>query len=62
MGELERVILAIVTTNQEKVGGGAPIFSCKNNEEKNSVASNLEYILDAIAHEVNEEIIILVKH
>lgn len=62
MDDITNVILAIVTTNRRKIGGGAPIFSCEDNEEKNNIASNLEAILDALAHEVDGETIILVKH
>lgn len=62
MGNLNNCILGIVTTNKNKVGGSSPIFYCENREELNQVASDLEYIMDALAHQISEEIVIIVKH
>ncbi|MEB3752377.1 MULTISPECIES: hypothetical protein [Geobacillus] len=58
----EKMILAIVTTKGETVAGGAPIFLCQTNEEMERIAANLEAILDGIAHELSEGLLIIVKH
>lgn len=58
----EKVILAVVTTNEQKVAGGAPIFTCETKEEMEQIAANLEAILDGIAHELTEQLFIIVKH
>ncbi|MBN6188581.1 hypothetical protein JQN58_17145 [Aneurinibacillus sp. BA2021] len=55
-------ILAVVTLNADRVGGGAPIFYTQGEKELQQTAFTLEKILDAIAHEVTPETIILVKH
>lgn len=62
MTNLNNCILSIVTTNGKKVGGSSPIFYCNNREELNQVASDLEYIMDALAHQISDEIVIIVKH
>ncbi|WP_047985320.1 capping complex subunit for YIEGIA [Ornithinibacillus californiensis] len=59
---IEKSVLAIITTNKEKVNGGAPIFICQDFEELQKTAANLEAILDGIAHALSEEVFIIVKH
>ena len=58
---LESVILAVITTTGE-VAGGAPLFTCESTEELEFVANNLEAILDGIAHRLQENVYIIVKH
>ncbi|WP_138416936.1 capping complex subunit for YIEGIA [Aquibacillus sediminis] len=60
--DIEKAILSVITTNQTKVGGGAPIFYCEQTEEMEKVAANLEAILDGIAHRLSNELYIIVKH
>ncbi len=45
---VEKAILAIITTKEEQVGGGAPIFICTSNEELQLFSTNLEAIMDGI--------------
>ncbi len=59
---LEKYILAIITTNPNKAAGATAIFPCENNEEMEIVAANLEAILDGIAHRLTDELYIIVKH
>ncbi|MFD1065260.1 capping complex subunit for YIEGIA [Oceanobacillus locisalsi] len=59
---VEKAILAVVTTKEESVGGGAPIFICSSKEELALFANNLEAIIDGIAHRLSEEVYIIVKH
>ncbi|MBC5637082.1 hypothetical protein H8S33_09715 [Ornithinibacillus sp. BX22] len=59
---IEKSILAIITTNNEKVAGGAPIFNCQDFDELQKTAANLEAILDGIAHALSDEVFIIVKH
>ncbi|MFT9847546.1 capping complex subunit for YIEGIA [Aneurinibacillus sp. REN35] len=59
---LEKFILAIVTTNEGSIGGGAPVFYAQGEKELQQIAFTLEKILDGIAHEVMPGTIILVKH
>lgn len=60
--EMEKYILAVITTNSTKIAGGAPIFTCDTKAEMEFVAANLEAILDGIAHGLGEELYIIVKH
>ena len=59
---LESVILAVITTTSAKFAGGAPLFVCESTEELEFVANNLEAILDGIAHRLQENVYIIVKH
>ncbi|MEH7236600.1 capping complex subunit for YIEGIA [Bacillus sp. JJ1562] len=61
---IEKFILAAIAldTSKVKVSGGTPLFSCSSKEEMDSIASSLEAILDGIAHEISENLYIIVKH
>lgn len=59
---IEKFILAIVTTNKNKVPCGTNVFHCDTKEEMESVGASLEAILDGIAHALSEELLIIVKH
>ncbi|RSD26487.1 capping complex subunit for YIEGIA [Mesobacillus subterraneus] len=59
---LEKFVLAAVTTNPKKVPSGTAVFHCDSKEEMETVAANLEAILDGIAHALTEELLIIVKH
>ncbi|AKM19451.1 hypothetical protein NSQ51_10055 [Geobacillus sp. FSL K6-0789] len=58
----EKMILAVITINGEAVAGGAPIFVCRTKEEMERIAANLEAILDGIAHELSDGLLVIVKH
>ncbi|AUJ26395.1 hypothetical protein CAI16_01770 [Virgibacillus dokdonensis] len=60
--EIEKAILAVITTNSSIVEGGAPIFICETRKEAEDISANLEAITDGIAHELSEELFIIVKH
>lgn len=55
-------IVAVVTTNRDRVAGGAPIFIVDDAAEQQKVSFSLEKILDANAHDLKNGTIILVKH
>nr|WP_156807504.1 hypothetical protein [Effusibacillus pohliae] len=59
---MENMILAIITTSPDTVGGGSPIFYAKDRQELQATAFTLEKILDGMAHEVNPQIMIIVRH
>lgn len=61
---IEKFILAAIKmdTTKVNVSGGTPVFSCPTKEEMEAVAANLEAILDGIAHEISENLYIIVKH
>lgn len=59
---LQKVILAVITTRAEKIAGGSPIFIADTEEDLQQTAFTLEKILDGIAHEVNADTFIIVKH
>ncbi|MDQ0155233.1 capping complex subunit for YIEGIA [Robertmurraya andreesenii] len=60
--DIEKFILAAVTTNPKKVPSGVAVFHCDTKEEMDTITTNLEAILDGIAHALSEEIYIIVKH
>ncbi|MBP3039168.1 hypothetical protein J9303_06590 [Bacillaceae bacterium Marseille-Q3522] len=59
---IEKYILAVITTNHDKVANGPACFICKTKQEMEEVAANLEAILDGIAHALSEELYIIVRH
>jgi hypothetical protein len=61
---IEKAILAVITTeeNKHKIAGGSPVFICDSKEELEYTASNLEAIIDGIAHALSEDLFIIVKH
>ncbi|WP_062356302.1 capping complex subunit for YIEGIA [Bacillus kwashiorkori] len=59
---IEKMILAVLTTNPKKAVSGIAVFYCDNNEEMYRMGANLEAILDGIAHKLTDEIMIIVKH
>ncbi|QGQ46706.1 capping complex subunit for YIEGIA [Metabacillus sediminilitoris] len=60
--ELEKYILAIITTDESRAAGGTAIFICKTKEEMHVYAKNLEAILDGIAHGIGDDLYVVVKH
>ena len=60
--ELEKCILAVVTTNRQKVASGTGVFYCENTAEMEAVGASLEAILGGIAHALSEELLIIVRH
>jgi hypothetical protein len=60
--QIEKAILAVITTNKQKIDGGAPIFICDDKADMDQVASNLEAITDGISHSLGDEMYIIVKH
>lgn len=59
---ITNAILAVVSMHSDKVGGGAPIFYVETEEELQNTAFLLEKILDAMAHDLKNGTMILVKH
>jgi hypothetical protein len=55
-------IVAVVTTNKEHVVGGVPIFVVPSRERMQQTAFTLEKVLDAMAHELDDETLIVVRH
>jgi hypothetical protein len=55
-------IVAVVTTERDKVGGGAPIFIVSDEVERQKIAFSLEKMLDAIAQDLKNGTMILVRH
>lgn len=58
----ETKIVAVVTTDRDKVAGGAPIFIVSGKEELDHTAFLLEKILDAAVHDLKNGTYIIVKH
>jgi len=60
---IEKAILAIIALNNECIlPGGVPIFIARNEEEQQRTAFLLEKILDGIAHDLENGVLIIVKH
>lgn len=62
MSSEKKGIVAIVTTDINRVAGGAPTFRCVDRNELQEMSWLLQKILDAAAHELNADTMILVKH
>lgn len=59
---IEKYILAAITTNPAKVAQGTGVFYCESEKEMEEVSANLEAILDGIAHQISKDVYIIVKH
>jgi hypothetical protein len=59
---IEKYILAVVTTNPDRVPSGATVFVCDDKAQMDEYAAHLEAILDGIAHSLADEVYIIVKH
>ncbi len=54
-------IIAIITIKPESLqGGGAPVFIVKDQKELQKISMTLEKIMDASAHEIEENTLIIV--
>jgi hypothetical protein len=53
-------LVSVITTDKGNVGGGAPIFYAKDREDLQKVSHLLEKVLDCAAHEVHEDLFIIV--
>lgn len=61
MNEQHSTIVAVITTKPENMaGGGAPLFIVEDSETLQKTSMTLEKIMDASAHEINKETIIIV--
>jgi hypothetical protein len=61
--KLNKYILAIITTNAEKVlGGSAPIFYCESEDEKEKVALNLTKFTNGMVHDLENGVYVVVRH
>ena len=59
---IEKFILAVITTRPNMVSGSASVFTCETKEEMEFIAANLEAILDGIAHGLGDDLYVIVKH
>ncbi|MDF0726210.1 hypothetical protein PY093_05715 [Cytobacillus sp. S13-E01] len=59
---IEKFILAVITTKPNMVTGSASVFTCATKEEMEFIAANLEAILDGIAHALGDDLYVIVKH
>jgi hypothetical protein len=61
--ETKNVILAVITQNPQLViGGGAPTFIAATQEEQEKIAFNLSRILDAMVHDLENGVMLIVGH
>ncbi|NMA60988.1 MAG: hypothetical protein GX956_03785 [Firmicutes bacterium] len=55
-------ILAVVTLDQGKVGGGAPIFYAQDREELTELAFLLSRVLGASVHDLKNDVLVIIRH
>ncbi|MGB9661084.1 MAG: capping complex subunit for YIEGIA [Moorellaceae bacterium] len=58
-------ILAVIVTRsaKEKVwGGGAPVFLAENEEEQQKLGFTFSRMLDAMAHDLENGVLVIVRH
>lgn len=59
---MEKIILAVVALDQTRVGGGAPIFYARDQEEIEELAVLISRIFGAAVHDLHNDVYIIVKH
>lgn len=55
-------ILAVLSTDLQKVGGGAPIFYARDLEELEKLATLLTGVLGAAVHDLQNGVYVIVRH
>lgn len=55
-------VLAVLTTDRQRVGGGAPIFYARNEEELQRMALYFSRFTQASAHEVAPGTLLIMRH
>ncbi|MBX6377024.1 MAG: hypothetical protein IRY95_00570 [Clostridia bacterium] len=55
-------IAAVVTTDPERVAGGAPIFVARDDGERDRLAILLSRLLDGVAHDLGNGCTIIVAY
>ncbi len=61
--ELNKFILAIITSEPDKVsGGGTPVFISRNIEEQDNIATILARVTEGVIHDLGNGVYILIKH
>jgi hypothetical protein len=61
--ETKKTILAVITLKPGLVaGGGAPIFIASSREEQEKIAFYLSRIMDAMVHDLDNGVMIVVGH
>ncbi|MBD1371639.1 hypothetical protein IC620_04615 [Hazenella sp. IB182357] len=59
---LQKFVLAVITTNAEAVTGGSVVFIVPDEKELQRKTYLLEKILDGMAHELDPDTMIIIKH
>ncbi|WP_051688231.1 capping complex subunit for YIEGIA [Desulfofalx alkaliphila] len=59
---IEKAIFAAVTTDKSKVLGGVPIFCASDEEELEAMAGTLANIADGMVHQLENKVMIIVRH
>ncbi|MDQ0337758.1 hypothetical protein J2S00_000528 [Caldalkalibacillus uzonensis] len=59
---IEKQVLAVLTTNPEKVTGGVPIFIFQTEEEVQQKIRMFESILGGMGHQIDPEVYVVVRH
>ena len=62
MGQSTKEVLAIVTTNRNKVARGTTVFYAENAAELERTARLLARVLAAAVHDLDNECLVLVRH
>ncbi len=59
---ISKVILAAVTLEPGKVAGSIPTFLVNEREEQQKIAQYLGRILEGVVHDLENGVLIIVKH
>lgn len=62
MSIINKQILAVITTNRNKVTGAVPIFIVEDEAEKEKVSIYLAKTLDAMVHDLENGCYFIVSH
>ncbi|MBO8141581.1 MAG: hypothetical protein H0Z37_05290 [Firmicutes bacterium] len=55
-------ILAVITTREGVVGGGVPVFLVASEKERDQVSVLLSRILQAVVHDLQNGVYVIVRH
>ena len=58
----EGQLVAVITTNERKVIGDIPIFLAEDRDQMTAWALSMSRITKAMVHELDSEVLLLVRH
>lgn len=57
-----KIILAVISVDKTKVGGGAPIFYADDEAQASEIALLIAKVMGAAVHDLHNGVLVVVRH